>query len=280
MSNIKKTFSQLKKEKDVALIMYIMAGDPDMTTTKALVLEMEKAGCDIIELGVPFSDPLADGSTIQSAAIRSLKNETNISDVFKLVSEIRKTSTIPLIVMTYYNLILNYGEERFVTNAVSVGLDGIILPDLPPEEAKALIGYSKKAGLDVIFLLAPTSTEERIGLVCKMSHGFIYYVSLTGVTGSSLGTQYSIKESVGKIKAITKKPVAVGFGISTPTQAAQIASCGADGVIVGSALVKIIENNIDNQSIIVTHACEFVRAIKRELRAGGVSMEKNCKREN
>ena len=271
MANIKKTFSRLRKKNEPALIVYLMTGDPELAITKSLVLELERAGCDIVELGVPFSDPLADGPTIQKAAIRSLKNQTSISDVFDLVSDVRKTSRIPLIIMTYYNLIFRYGEERFVSDAVSAGLDGIILPDLPPEEARTLIRLSKKAGLDMIFLLAPTSTDERIRLVCKLSQGFIYYVSLTGVTGSRLGTQNSIKDSLNKIKAITNRPVAVGFGISTPAQAAQIASWGADGVIVGSALVKVIEDHIDDQGGLVYHAVEFARTLKREMlaRRGG-----------
>jgi tryptophan synthase alpha chain len=223
MSRIKNTFNRLKKKNETALIPYIMAGDPDLATTKTLILEMEKAGCDIIELGAPFSDPLADGPTIQKAAIRSLRNHTSISDVFSLVADIRRESKIPLILMTYYNLIFKYGEGRFVNDAVSAGLDGVILPDLPPEEAGTLIPLAKKAGLDTIFLLAPTSTDERIKLVCKVSQGFVYYVSLTGVTGARAGVQDSVKGSLHKIKTVTDKPVAVGFGISTPDQAAQVA---------------------------------------------------------
>src|SRR5512136_114808 len=150
MSRIKTTFNRLKKKSEKALIPYIMAGDPDLTTTKNLVFEMEKAGCDIIELGAPFSDPLADGPVIQKAAIRSLKNRTSIADVLGLVAEVRKTSAIPLILMTYYNLIFKYGEERFVNEAVAAGLDGLILPDLPPEEAGTLMPLAKNAGLDTI----------------------------------------------------------------------------------------------------------------------------------
>jgi tryptophan synthase alpha chain len=165
--------------------------------------------------------------------------------------------------MTYYNLIFKYGEERFVNDAVAAGLDGIILPDLPPEEAGTLIPAAKQAGLDTIFLLAPTSTEERIKLVARMSQGFIYYVSLTGVTGANLGMQTTaIEEAIGKIKAVTDKPVAVGFGISTPDQAAQVASWGADGVIVGSALVKVIEENIGTPDLVI-RASAFVKSLKQ-----------------
>ncbi len=262
MSRIRNTFHRLKKKNEKALIPYIMAGDPDLATTKTLIFEMEKAGCDIIELGAPFSDPLADGPTIQKAAIRSLKNRTSIADVLGLVADIRKESNIPLIVMTYYNLIFKYGEERFVHDAVSAGLDGLILPDLPPEEAGTLIPAAKKAGLDTIFLIAPTSTDERIKLVSRVSQGFIYYVSLTGVTGVRSGVQSSVKDAVQKIKGVSDKPVAVGFGISTPDQAAQVALWGADGVIVGSALVKVIEEHTGSPEL-VTNAVEFVKALKQ-----------------
>lgn len=267
MSRIKNTFNRLKKKNETALIPYIMAGDPDLATTRTLILEMDKAGCDIIELGAPFSDPLADGPTIQQAALRSIRNNTSIADVLGLVRDVRTTSKIPLILMTYYNLVFKYGEERFVHDAVDAGLDGLILPDLPPDEAGGLIPLAKKAGLDTIFLLAPTSTDDRIKLVCRLSQGFVYYVSLTGVTGARTGVQTSVQESLRRIKEETDKPVAVGFGISTPDQAAQVAQWGADGVIVGSALVKVIEQNIGSPELI-TEAIAFVRALKQGVLAG------------
>jgi tryptophan synthase alpha chain len=267
MSRIKNTFSRLKKKNETALITYIMAGDPDLATTKSLIVAMEKAGSDIIELGAPFSDPLADGPTIQRAAIRSLTNHTRIADVLGLVADVRTTSNIPLILMTYYNLIFKYGEERFVNDAVAAGLDGLILPDLPPEEASALISSAKNAGLDTIFLLAPTSTEDRIKLVSKVSQGFIYYVSLTGVTGAKFADQSSIKSSLTTIKAVTDKPIAVGFGISTPDQTANVALAGADGVIVGSALVKVIEEH-GADSALVSSVAASVKALKQGVLAG------------
>jgi tryptophan synthase alpha chain len=267
MSRIKNTFDRLKKKNATALIPYIMAGDPDLATTKTLILEMEKAGSDIIELGAPFSDPLADGPTIQKAAIRSLRNHTSIADVLGLVADVRKTSKVPLILMTYYNLIFKYGEERFVHDAVQAGLDGLILPDLPPEEAETLMPLAKKAGLDTVFLIAPTSTDDRLKLVSKVSQGFIYYVSLTGVTGAKLAVQNSVKDALLRIKAVTDKPVSVGFGISSPDQAAQVALWGADGVIVGSALVKVVEENIGSPEL-VNHAVTFVKALKQGVLAG------------
>jgi len=267
MSRIRNTFNRLKKKNETALIPYIMAGDPDLATTRTLILEMEKAGADIIELGAPFSDPLADGPTIQKAAIRSLQHNTSIADVLGLVADVRRTSRIPLILMTYYNLIFHYGEERFVHDAVAAGLDGIILPDLPPEEAGTLAPLAKKAGLDTIFLLAPTSTDERIKVVTKLSQGFVYYVSLTGVTGARVGLQESIQDALTRIKTMTDKPIAVGFGISTPDQAAQVARWGAEGVIVGSALVKVIEEKVGSADLVEKSAA-FVKALKQGVLAG------------
>lgn len=266
MSRIKNTFIRLRKKGEKALIPYVMAGDPDLATTKALILALEKAGCDIIELGAPFSDPLADGPVIQKAAIRSLAHHTGIKDVLQLVSEVRAVSKIPLVIMTYYNLIFHYGEERFVRDAAAAGLDGMILPDLPPEEAGTLIPLAKKAGVDTIFLLAPTSTEERMKIVARASQGFIYYVSLTGVTGASLGLQQSaIQEQVAKIRSLTEKPISVGFGIATPDQAAQVATWGADGVIVGSALVNVIEQENGSPEL-VERAAAFGRSLKEGVR--------------
>ncbi len=267
MSRIKNTFNRLRKRKETALIPYIMAGDPDLATTKTLIHELEQAGADIIELGAPFSDPLADGPTIQKAALRSLRNGTRVADVLDLVADIRKSSNIPLILMTYYNLIFKYGEERFVRDAAAAGLDGVILPDLPPEEAGVLIPAAKKAGIDTIFLLAPTSTDERIKLVSKVSQGFIYYVSLTGVTGARAGVQSSIRDSLIDIKRVSDKAVAVGFGISSPDQAAQVAGWGADGVIVGSALVKVIEEHAGSPEL-TAKAAAFVKALKQGVLAG------------
>jgi tryptophan synthase alpha chain len=229
---------------------------------------MEKAGCDIIELGAPFSDPLADGPTIQKAALRALANHTTIEAVLSLVREVRKESRIALILMTYYNLIFKYGEERFVNDAAAAGLDGLILPDLPPEESGTLVPLAKKAGIDIIFLVAPTSTAERIKAVSKLSQGFVYYVSLTGVTGARAGgVQASVRDALSRIKEATDKPVAVGFGISTPDQAAQVAAWGADGVIVGSALVKVIEENAGSPQLI-EKAAAFVKALKQGVLAG------------
>jgi tryptophan synthase alpha chain len=260
MSRIQRTFEKLRQQRKKALIPYIMAGDPDLSTTQSLVLELEKNGADMIELGVPFSDPLADGPVIQKASERALRNKTSLRDVMDLVRTLRKQTQVPLVLMTYYNPIYKYGEERFSQNAVASGVDGVIIPDLPPEEAGQLLPISYRLGLDTIFLLAPTSTPDRIRRVSESSRGFIYYVSLTGITGAAMGSSVEIKKKIQEIRRISAQPVAVGFGISTPDQAAQVAQW-ADGVIVGSALVKLVESHLQDPRLIKT-----VSGFLRELR--------------
>ena len=239
MSRIGDTFRELQKTGRKALIPYLMAGDPSLDATRALVADMESAGADIIELGVPFSDPLADGPTIQQAAERSLKKGTTLRRVLSLVEKIRGHSEIPLILMTYYNPVFKYGLEPFVKDSVRAGVDGVIIPDLIPDEASDFMAMAKRHGLDTIFLLAPTSTEERIIRVTRASSGFIYYVSITGITGSQISMGNSMKDTLRSIKEHAHIPVAVGFGISTPEEASTVAKL-ADGVIIGSAIVKLI----------------------------------------
>jgi tryptophan synthase alpha chain len=239
-SRIAKKFRDIRKKNGKAFIPYIMAGDPNIGRTRELIRILEDCGADIIELGVPFSDPLADGPTIQRAAQRALDEGVTLKKVIALVAELRLSSRIPIILMTYYNPVYKYGEERFARDAAAAGVDGIIVPDLPPDEADNLIKHSKKSGLDTIFLLAPTSTDSRIQKVSKASSGFIYYVPITGITGAKLSMDASIESHMARIRKVTDKPVAVGFGISTPEEASAI-SRFADGVIVGSAIVKRIE---------------------------------------
>lgn len=237
MNRIEETFKKLKAQNKKAFIPYIMAGDPSLERTKDIVLMLEGCGADIVELGVPFTDPLADGPTIQRAAERALKEGVTLRSVISFVKTLRGSTLIPIVLMTYYNPVFKYGEENFVRDATEAGVDGVIIPDLPPDEAENLIRLSKEADLDTIFLLAPTSTEDRIKKVARSSRGFIYYVSITGITGARLLRDETMKSLVTKIKEITKKPIAVGFGVSTPEEAAYVASL-ADGVIIGSAIVK------------------------------------------
>ena len=238
-SRIDKTFKRLKKEGKKAFIPYIMAGDPSLQMTKDIVLLFEKCGADIVELGVPFSDPLADGPTIQRASERALKNGVTLRKVISLVKDVRQKTQIPIVLMTYYNPVFKYREDDFIRDAKDAGVDGVIVPDLPPDEAEDFIKISKKTSLNTIFLLAPTSTEDRIKKVVRASSGFIYYVSITGITGAALLLDGSMEVLISNIKRYTDKPIAVGFGVSTPLEATAVAKV-SDGVIVGSAIVKKI----------------------------------------
>jgi tryptophan synthase alpha chain len=258
ISRISRTFNQLRKEGKKAFIPYIMAGDPSLEMTRDIVLLFEKCGADIVELGVPFSDPLADGPTIQQAAERARMNGVTLREVIEFVREIRRETDIPLILMTYYNPVFIYGLENFVRNAVEAGVDGVIIPDLPPEEGTDLLRISRENPLDIIFLLAPTSTIKRIKTVAKKAGGFIYYVSVTGITGGHLMLDGSIEDSIRRIRQQTTKPVAVGFGISTPEEAAEVARI-SDGVIVGSAIIKQLHNSYKNLDVYLTSLREAIK---------------------
>ncbi|HMK61274.1 MAG TPA: tryptophan synthase subunit alpha [Dissulfurispiraceae bacterium] len=237
MNRIDKAFKKLRASGGKAFIPYIMAGDPDLDKTMEYVLMLEKHGADIIELGVPFSDPVADGPTIQRAAERAIKSGVSLRNMLPFMTEMRKRSQVPIIFMTYYNPIIKYGEESFVAEAAKVGVDGLIIPDLPPEEAESLIKKCRSYGINTIFLVAPTSTEERMKIITSASRGFIYYVSMTGITGSKLALEEQFRNHIGRLKEMTVRPVAVGFGVSSAEDAAKVAAF-ADGVIVGSAIVK------------------------------------------
>jgi tryptophan synthase alpha chain len=236
-TRIEKTFKTLAKYGKKAFIPYFMAGDPSLDRTRDIVFLFEQCGADIVELGVPFSDPLADGPTIQRASERALAGGTNLKKVIAFVEGLRRETQIPLVLMTYFNPVFKYGVENFVHDAARAGVDGVIIPDLPPDEADDLRRAAIEVNLNTIFLLAPTSTDERIKKVCSASSGFIYYVSITGITGSSLLLDGSLQASLAKIKTCTNKPVAVGFGVSTTEEATEVTRAG-DGVIVGSAIIK------------------------------------------
>ncbi len=247
MSRIDEKFKILKNRNETALIPFIVAGDPDLDTTEALVLKMAEAGADIIELGIPFSDPIADGPIIQTASQRALRRDVKLSDVLRLTERLR--IDIPVILMTYYNPILRFGLRDFAEACKECIIDGVIIPDLPPEEAGPWISEARRMELDTIFLLAPKSPEERIKNVSGMSRGFIYYVSVEGVTGIRERLPSDLESEVRRIKVLTKMPVCVGFGISSPNQAKEISGF-ADGIIIGSAIVKIIEDNLNSPDMI------------------------------
>jgi tryptophan synthase alpha chain len=242
VSRIDDRFKSLNGKK--ALVAFFTAGDPDLSASKDIFSVIEKAGADIIELGVPFSDPLADGPVIQASAHRSLQNGTTLGKIIELVKDIRSQSQLPIVLMSSFNPVFVYGQAKFVEDAVNAGADGVILPDLPPEEAGKFLGFANAKSLDTIFLLAPTSTPDRIQMVGEASKGFIYYVSLTGTTGTKEALAKNLEEKVSAIKNEVKLPVLVGFGISGPEQAKEAGQC-SDGVIIGSAIVKLIESHSD-----------------------------------
>jgi tryptophan synthase alpha chain len=239
-SRITRKFRKLKKEGKCAFIPYIMAGDHSLKRTAELLALLEECGADMVELGVPFTDPLADGPVIQRAAERALEEGVRLRHVLSFVKEARLRTKIPIILMTYYNPVFKYGDEAFMRDAAEAGVDGLIVPDLPPDEAGEFMKHARHFGIDTIFLLAPTSTPERLRVVAKASRGFIYYVSITGITGSRLTVDEGLKESIGAAKRESGKPVALGFGVSTPDEAREVAKL-ADGVIVGSAIVRRAE---------------------------------------
>lgn len=259
-SRLDKTFRRLKTEGRKALITYLMAGDPNLEQTEQLVLELEKAGADIIELGVPFSDPIADGPVIQQAAERALRSGTTLRAILLTVQRLRTRSEVPLVFMAYYNSIHAFGPERFCREAAEAGVDGLIVPDMPPDEAGPLQGPAAAAGLQLIFLLAPTSTAERRAYVARRSHGFVYYVSLTGITGAKLGKVSEIGRNVEQIRKVSQTPIAVGFGVTTPEDAADVAAV-ADAVIVGSAVVKQIAAGQQQQGM-AARVAGFVKSLK------------------
>ena len=249
MSRISKTFNALRQKGEKALIPFITAGYPNLATTEKLIFEIEKSGADLLELGVPFSDPMADGPVIQYSSERALQNKTNLKMILKLVQKVRMKSDIPIILMGYFNPFFSDGLKRFAEDGIRAGVDGVLVVDLPPEEAGDMITQAGRVGLDLIFLLAPTSNEERIDRIVKNATGFIYYVSVTGVTGVRSTLDRDIRKQLERIKKITSTPIGVGFGISTPQQAKTIAKW-ADAVVVGSAFIKMIKESQSSKSMV------------------------------
>lgn len=260
MSRIEATLKNVNVLGEKALIAYIMAGDPNLEESGRIILEIEKAGADIIEIGVPFSDPVADGPTIQKAAERALSHNVSLRDIFELVTRLRRQTKIPLILMSYANPIFVYGIEYFFKDARKAGINGVIIPDLPPEEAKDFLLHAHRRLIEMIFLVAPTSTSERTEKILKTSSGFVYYVPLTGVTGSKLGDTSSIGLRIAQLKTMTELPVAAGFGISKPEDAKALAK-NADGIIVGTALVRIVETASEDPNYL-ERLSEFVASLK------------------
>lgn len=239
---IKALFQRLREQKRPALVAYITAGDPSPDRTADLVAALERGGVDLVELGVPFSDPIADGPVIQSASERALAAGTSVATVLEIAEQIRTRSEIPLLLFSYLNPILRYGVDALSREAVRCGIDGCLLTDLSVEEADKTVQSIRAAGLDTVFLASPTSPRRRLELVAKYSTGFVYLVSRTGVTGERQNIESSLDTLVRNMRQVTDLPLAVGFGISTPEQAAEVGRL-ADGVVVGSAFVRVVEQN-------------------------------------
>lgn len=263
MGRIGGKFNQLKQSNDKALVVYLTAGDPDLPTTEALIPALAAAGADILEIGVPFSDPTADGPVIQAASQRAIKSGATLAGILEMIAGIRQLCDTPIVLFGYYNPIFIYGCEAFARNAKAVGVDGVLIVDLPPEEAAELRRYTDPAGIDFISLVAPTTSEERLRQITQKAQGFIYYISVTGVTGTARPEVEDIRRDVARIRRVSDLPVAVGFGITTTEQAAEIAP-HADGIVVGSAIVKLIEESAGAEDLI-PRIHSFVAAIKKAL---------------
>lgn len=261
MNRIENQFENLRAKNEKALIIYLTAGDPSLAVTKKLILGLEKAGADILEIGVPFSDPTADGPVIQEASQRALKSGTTLAGVLKLVADVRRFSEIPIVLFGYFNPIFSYGVKKFAQDARRAGVDGVLVVDLPYEEAGELRIHSDAAGIDFISLIAPTTGRERLNKIAARASGFLYYISITGVTGTAAPKIDDIKSEVEKIRKITDLPIAVGFGISKPGQAKEI-SRFADGVVIGSAVVRLIDENKSHRDL-VRIASDYVSGIKK-----------------
>jgi len=238
MTSVSDCFKSLKSRSQCALIPFITAGDPDLKTTAEALRVLDKSGADMIELGVPYSDPLADGPTIQAAATRALQKGVRWDNVLEMIKDVAPQLKAPLILFAYYNPILNRGIEAFLKEIAEAGVQGLVVPDLPLEEAESLLKPAAVIGIEVILLVAPTSPKERIEAIAHQSQGFIYLVSVTGVTGMRTQIESRVQDILQQMRTVTDKPIGVGFGISEPEQAKQVKDWGADAVIVGSAVVK------------------------------------------
>jgi tryptophan synthase alpha chain len=264
MGRIGDKFESLRGKKEKALIVYLTAGDPSLGVTKKLIFGLDKAGVDILEIGVPFSDPTADGPVIQAASQRALKAGTTLRGVLNLVTEVRKVSEIPIVLFGYFNPIFAYGTRKFAGDACRAGVDGVLVVDLPYEEAKELRIHTDTVGIDFISLIAPTTDGKRLKEIAAQASGFLYHISITGITGTAAPKINNIKTAVRKIRKITELPIAVGFGISRAQQAREIGRF-ADGIVIGSAVVRLIDenkNNPDLVEIVSNYAGEIKKALQ------------------
>ncbi|MDZ8238953.1 MAG: tryptophan synthase subunit alpha [Nostoc sp. ChiQUE01a] len=262
MTSISASFQTLRDRQQCALIPFITAGDPNLETTGEALRILDRNGADFIELGVPYSDPLADGPVIQAAATRALQKGTKLEQVLEILQAVIPSLKAPIILFTYYNPILHRGIKPFLGEIAAAGVRGLVVPDLPLEEAAELIQTAGYFGIEVILLVAPTSSQDRIAAIANQSQGFIYLVSVTGVTGIRAQLQDRVKHLITDLRSVTDKPIGVGFGISTPEQAHQVREWGADAVIVGSAFVKrLAENSPTERLQAIGQLCRELKAV-------------------
>nr|WDA98883.1 tryptophan synthase alpha subunit [Sciadococcus taiwanensis] len=261
MSEISKVFSNLHPK--CALIPFIVAGYPNIQTSAQAIRIFDNLGADIIEVGLPYADPLADGPVIQEASIQALRQGIKIEDIFQMFEKLQNSIKAPIVLFSYYNIIINYGISNFISKLKTLGIKGLLVPDLPLEEANFLLNYAYKANIEIILLISPTSSKARMKMISNNSEGFIYLVSSTGVTGMREDFQGKLPYLIQEIKQITTKPVAVGFGISNKVHAEQIKSWGADGIIIGSACVKILSIADTNDAI--AKLSNFITEIKQSI---------------
>ncbi|MFO5527436.1 MAG: tryptophan synthase subunit alpha [Cuspidothrix sp.] len=260
MTAISRCFETLRRNRECALIPFITAGDPDLETTAKALQVLDHAGADMIELGVPYSDPLADGPVIQAAATRALQRGTTLEQVLEMLKEISPSLRSPIILFTYYNPILHRGVDKFLEKIKEAGVSGLVVPDLPLEEAAGLLKPASEVGIDLTLLVAPTSSPERIEAIARASQGFIYLVSVTGVTGIRTEMHTRVGDLLQQIRNVTDKPIGVGFGISDPQQARQVQAWGADAAIVGSAVVKRLAEGTPEQGLeAITQFCQNLK---------------------
>jgi tryptophan synthase alpha chain len=266
MSRLDKKFTDLKNANKKAFVAYIMASDPNSDLTAELLNKLPDNGVDLIELGIPFSDPMAEGPTIQKAAERALKNNCNLETCFTLVHNFRATNnSTPIILMGYFNPIFVYGCENFCKKAKESGVDGVIIVDLPPEEEQEFTKFSSPYHIDLIRLTTPTTNLDRATKILKNASGFVYYVSVAGVTGVKQALSEQVKSSISMLKSATKLPICVGFGIKNAETAIEMSKTGADGIVIGSAFINIIEKNLKTPQNIVSECLNFCKNIRQSI---------------
>lgn len=261
--SIAETINKKNQENKLAFIPFVIAGDPDLDKSKEIIFSLQEAGADVIELGIPYSDPLADGPVIQLAAQRALKAGTTLKKAIELHASIKDKLNVPVVIFTYYNPVIAYGLENFIKDIKNAGIKGVLVPDLPIEEAGKIIQLTKENQIELIMLVTPTSGDDRLKAITVASEGFVYLVSITGVTGARSSFSESVESSITKVKKFTNKPICVGFGISKVEHITQLKQLDAQGAIVGSAIIKIVEQHVDKPESIVPAIKSYVEELVR-----------------